>query len=430
MADGIAGGRPVEMAGGIAGGFARPWLELYHPASCMLARRISTLPAPSHPDLPSADAAGGLPTELWVVIAAHVSVGLLESQSALKCIGRLACTCHALRPLGWHQELWAQLARVAWPHRLGFASSDSLLALKHYCWSWRRMLQERARLRFDGVYFLSQSRLVVGQQEGRGMKEGPSCDYYDPRGKWSTFYRIWRFHVDGSMWAFVCSELTPLDVRKLAAAVSPSRPASLSGRLRGACWGTYCVRADAADGLAESTTLDAHVPLRLEGYPNMQPTTVRYRFELRSRPASDGGDGDAAAGCAGSELHLSGHLSMSDRRPDDVTHFAVPRCEGVSRHRSCAHLAAISPARGMRRRHAHTYATRIVPQVALRVPAIRAPCVRGGGIVAPVRADRRRCARRHPRQARCPRRRTLCYGRPRLGEVAERTLGFYSGSAA
>lgn len=239
------------------------------------------------------------------------------------------------------------------------------------------------------------------------MKEGPSCDFYDPRGKWSTFYRIWRFHTDGSMWAYVCSELTPLDVRKLAAAVSPSRPASLSGRLRGACWGTYCVRADAADGLAESTTLDAHVPLRLEGYPNMQPTTVRYRFELRSRPASDGGDGDAAASCAGSELHLSGHLSMSDRRPDDVTHFAVPRCEGVSRHRSCAHLAAISPALGVRRRHAHTYATRIVPQVALRVPAIRAPCVRGGGIVAPARADRRRCARRHPRQARCPRRRTL-----------------------
>ena len=165
MAD---GGSPL------AGGFARPWLELYHPhTSCMLARRISALRSPGRaappaddgdggPPAEPDDGAGGLPTELWLVIGAHVSVGLLESQSALARIGRLACTCHALRPLGWHQELWAQLARVAWPRRLGFASSDGILVLKQYRWSWRRMLQERARLRFDGVYFLAQSRLIVG----------------------------------------------------------------------------------------------------------------------------------------------------------------------------------------------------------------------------------------------------------------------------
>ena len=79
----------------------RPWLSFYLPSEgCKLAQRISASSADSDAGDPKDDDEDTalLPFDLWTVVAAYLP------QFAAIC--RLACTCHTLRPLGWHQHTW------------------------------------------------------------------------------------------------------------------------------------------------------------------------------------------------------------------------------------------------------------------------------------------------------------------------------------
>jgi len=165
------------------------------------------------------------------------------------------------------------------------------------------MYELRPRLRLDGFYFVAVSRLLVGAREGRGMKEAEK-DFFDPRGKWSTYYRIWRFFPSGHVFCWLPAERRPDQSRRDVAAVSCAAPASLH-RLPGACWGAFCVRAEDAD----TAVLDASISLRDHRWPRMSPSTVRYRFNLR-----------AAAG------HRRGRRRRSARRGARSSRRRRPTC--------------------------------------------------------------------------------------------------------
>ena len=66
------------------------------------------------------------------------------------------------------------------------------------------MFQQRPRLGYDGIYFILTCKLLQGMEEGRGMKEA-SKDFYNPRGRWSSYYRIFKFFPDGCMFHYLTS---------------------------------------------------------------------------------------------------------------------------------------------------------------------------------------------------------------------------------
>ena len=161
----------------------RPWFTLYDPSEdSLLARRIW-----SGKEGEESEQQLVLPFEMWLAIALHLST--FDGPS------RLGQVCRSLRPICRHPELWERRARAAFSSR-GFLDSDALL--RSYVWSWRKMFMARRRLRFDGVYFISTTRMVEGTNEGRGMKEADK-DFYCPGGMKVTYHRIFRFWPSGSL---------------------------------------------------------------------------------------------------------------------------------------------------------------------------------------------------------------------------------------
>lgn len=187
------------------------------------------------------------------------------------------------------------------------------------------MFRRRRRLRFDGIYYITTTKLLAGMNEGRGMKEtdkGARCarrwparcscicisggatrrapahrstsprplplllpDFYSPAGRWVTSYRVLRFFPCGAMFSYLCSTHTPAEVRKAAKMVSPDRPRALGQRLRGACWGRFDAHETEPLGGSDEGRLGLTACVRLvnDAYPNMEPANVRYVFEMRAR---------------------------------------------------------------------------------------------------------------------------------------------------
>ena len=143
----------------------RPWFTLYDPSEDRyLARQIWSGKDEEQ------DQQLLLPFEMWLAIALQLST--FDGPS------RLGQVCRCLRPICRHPEMWERRSRAAFSAR-GFLPSDALL--RSYQWSWRKMFMERRRLRFDGVYYISTTRLLSGTIEGRGMKEADK-DFYCPGG--------------------------------------------------------------------------------------------------------------------------------------------------------------------------------------------------------------------------------------------------------
>ena len=319
----------------------RPWLELYMPQHGILASLLASHVSSTH-DGDDDDDGGALPNEVWLLIMAQVHVDDCAS------LGTLGSTCHALRHASRHPSLWEAFCRVAFPPARGFIASDTLL--RSYGWSWRRMFLRRPRLRTDGLYYLASKRLIHGLNEGRGMKEA-DVDYYNPAGNWVVSYRLFRFFPDGAMFIYLCSSHGPADVRKAAAAVTPTQPRSLQQRLRGANWGAYTVResaervvptddrapADDSAGSAEATGsraadeappsgarthIEARTLLYSHDYPNMAPATIRYGLQLQfvpPPPPHEGGSeaahrlrGRAEHGGGGARLFIREHAIEGD----------------------------------------------------------------------------------------------------------------------
>ena len=63
--------------------------------------------------------------------------------------------------------------------------------------------------------------------------------FYNPAGRWVTSYRILRFFPDGTMFTYLCSSQTPIDLLRAASQVASCSPQTLTQRLKGACWGSY-----------------------------------------------------------------------------------------------------------------------------------------------------------------------------------------------
>jgi hypothetical protein len=339
----------------------RPWLDLYEPCDGrLLATRISSFGSEEN----AGDAEDGslLPFEVWLAIASHLSL----AEFAAVC--RLGGTCRTLRPLGRHPVLWRRLCLLAFQNH-GFLPSDG--QLRKFRWSWRTMFRERLRLRFDGFYYLATTKLLVGLNEGRGMKEADK-DFYKPGGRWVTSYRVLRFWPDGRMFTFLFAWQTPAEARRALSLVTPDRPKSLHQHAKGACWGAYDLRehdvpttsfaaagdavggaaaavgtaaAAAADTEGPVTSLTASVLLQHENYPNMVPATVRYVLELRGKtrpppesavlssvvipgaPGGGAGGASTAIGAPGSNssLYMMAHaIETVARGEHDVKSLPVP----------------------------------------------------------------------------------------------------------
>lgn len=174
----------------------------------------------------------------------------------------------------------------------------------------------RPRLRFDGLYFNSHTKLLKGLQEGRGMKEKDE-DFYSACGKWSTYYRVFRFFADGSMFVCITSQ-SPVEMRKVAAAVTPERPASLRQRIKDACWGTYSLRELCTEGEGTVVHLDTRVLVSHDDYPRMKPAEMIYSFQLHER------EGGGATNC---KVVFSRHTCIYDAGTGDSKDFTILKPE-------------------------------------------------------------------------------------------------------
>lgn len=280
----------------------RPWLDLYVPQiGCLLAQQISRQSSRASAEAAEDGAEDGLPLdlELWV----HIASLALDFQV----VCALGAVCRTLRPISRHPQLWEPLCRAAFSVR-GFRPPEE--ALREHNWSWKRMFQQRKRLRFDGIYVLTTKKLLQGEDEGRGMKE-TGKDFYNVGGLWVTSYRVLRFYPDGTMFSHLTAQ--PQEAwRRGASSVLKSRPASLDHFLRGACWGSYSLHERGA-----GAHLMARVLLFDERYPRMPVRHLGYRFELRAR--------SGAAAPTNCELHLLEHnLYGDDDTGEPETRFAVP----------------------------------------------------------------------------------------------------------
>lgn len=323
--------------------FRRPWLDLYT-GSGLLAQRISSsgsLTALDEED----DTGGGLPIELWV------QIGKCFGLDDFRAVARLAGTCHLLRTLSRHTEIWQRFCKLAFCLP-GYLSCES--QLKVYRFSYREMFRWRRRLRFDGLYYLTTTKLLHGLNEGRGMKEADK-DFYNPGGRWVTTFRVFRFYPNGRMFSLLISSQTPGEVRKAASQVAAERPQTLHQKLGpAACWGDFDLRElearsvvaaggagalDAAGDDAEGSSLAASEPrlaapsvlggnckvlltaavlLKHLQYPNMAPSVIRYVLELRNAEPQAAANGAQQAtrphrggGATNAHLHLTAHAIES-----------------------------------------------------------------------------------------------------------------------
>lgn len=243
----------------------RPWLKLYEPLQGnLLAHSIFLCETASEDatDLP-------LPYELWVAVALHLTPqGKKDQRGDFRAVCRMASVCRGMRALGRAPAVWEAFCHAVFAAP-GFLWSEELLRL--YKFSWRTMYRERRRLRFDGIYFFKYTRVLIGLNEGRGMKEADK-DFLKPGGHWVITYRVIQFYPEGEMVTFLCSALNPAD---FANAKTPKQRALLRQRLKTPNFGTYTVHED-----LETTTVKAVTALSNPAYPNMLPSTVTYDFEL------------------------------------------------------------------------------------------------------------------------------------------------------
>ena len=278
----------------------RPWFTLYDPSEDRyLARQIWSGKDEEQ------DQQLLLPFEMWLAIALQLST--FDGPS------RLGQVCRCLRPICRHPELWERRSRAAFSAR-GFLPSDALL--RSYQWSWRKMFMERRRLRFDGMYYISTTRMLSGTIEGRGMKEADK-DFYcpgghcyhplvsrphphpqpltltphpspltlspPPGGMKVTYHRIFRFWPSGDLFVYLTGQVQPESVtfRRAAQAVTPARKASLS-RLKGAAWGRFELHEEeGGEGGEGATSIEARVPQYNADFPHMLPATIQYALALR-----------------------------------------------------------------------------------------------------------------------------------------------------
>jgi hypothetical protein len=248
----------------------RPWFTLYDPSEdSHLARQIWSSKDEEQ------DQQLLLPFEMWLAIALQLST--FDGPS------RLGQVCRCLRPICRHPELWERRSRAAFSAR-GFLASDALL--RSYQWSWRKMFMARRRLRYDGMYCLSTTRMLVGTNEGRGMKEADT-DFYRPGGMKVTWHRIFRFWPSGDVFVYLTCQVQPESAafRRAAQAVTPARKASLSQRLKGAAWGRFELHevegGEGAEGAEGATAIEARVPQYNADFPHMLPATIQYALALR-----------------------------------------------------------------------------------------------------------------------------------------------------
>lgn len=323
-------------------GFRRPWLDLYT-GSGLLAQRISSSASLSSMD-EEENTGGGLPIELWV------HIGKCFELHDFRAVVALGGTCHLLRTLSRHTEVWHHFCKLAYCLP-GYLSCESVLRL--YRFSYREMFRWRRRLRFDGLYYLTTTKLLHGLNEGRGMKELDK-DFYNPGGRWVTSFRVFRFFPNGRMFSLLISSQTPGEVRKSASLVAAERPHTLHQKLGpAACWGDFDLReleagsvvagaahdaaadaeagghaqfapglvqpaaapASCAPGASGKILLTAAVLLKHLQYPNMAPTVVRYVLELRDAapPEATRGQptGRPRGGATNADLHLTAHAIES-----------------------------------------------------------------------------------------------------------------------
>lgn len=145
-------GSPSERAGRrIMEVVRRPWLDLYT-GSGLLAQRIT-----SSADLSALDDDGDddsrLPIDIWVLI------GCAFGLEAFQGVVNLGQTCHMLRAIARHTDIWKRFCGLAFSLP-GYLSCESQLRL--YRFSYREMFKRRLRLRFDGLYYLTSTRLLHG----------------------------------------------------------------------------------------------------------------------------------------------------------------------------------------------------------------------------------------------------------------------------
>jgi len=230
-------------------------------------------------------------------------------------ICRLGSVGRGLRSIGRQPDLWARACRAVFSLP-GCIPADELL--RQYNWSWRQMFQCRCRLRTDGMYYITTTKILRSTQEGRGMKEKDK-DLYSPAGLWVTSYRLLRFFADGRMFSAFCASQTPSEVRRAAGTVTPARPASLSKVFRDGYWGSYRLHEPQLEPGDEPqpTTITAHVLVKSDAYPNMQPETVRYGFHVAFTTPS-------ACNCA---IRLTTHAIDHSGREDELERLPIKESE-------------------------------------------------------------------------------------------------------
>ena len=129
--------------------FDRPWLQLYEPMrGYLLAQRISSGRCY---DEEGEDVVSQMVFECWMEIAAHLPVHDFAA------ICRLGSVCRALRAIGRHADLWERCCRYAFANP-GYAPCDEML--RSYDWSWRTMFMRRCRLRTDGMYYITTTKIL------------------------------------------------------------------------------------------------------------------------------------------------------------------------------------------------------------------------------------------------------------------------------
>ena len=129
----------------------RPWLDLYT-GSGLLAQRIT-----SSADLSALDDDGDddsrLPIDIWVLI------GCAFGLEAFQGVVNLSQTCHMLRAIARHTDIWKRFCGLRSRFlAISRASRNSAFTDS----ATVKCLRGASALRFDGLYYLTSTRLLHG----------------------------------------------------------------------------------------------------------------------------------------------------------------------------------------------------------------------------------------------------------------------------
>ena len=119
---------------------------------------------------------------------------------------------------------------------------------------------------------------------------------------------------------YITAESTPLDVRKAAFRISPSRPSSLHQKLRGGSWGRYTLQETRGEvtGKPGDVIIHLDVPLQSLDYPNMRSSTnIHYTLVLSQHLKES-----RATNC---DCRLVDHYLYDDALDTDRTYFEVTK---------------------------------------------------------------------------------------------------------